>query len=73
MFTNDQQCASHVLSRTFNSVHCKHIKTLLTKIYKTFFQENPYFMDKNFAKEKDVRYSFRTSNLCFLSKMDTNR
>ena len=26
------------------SVHCKHINTLLTEIYKTFSGENLYFM-----------------------------
>ena len=41
------------------SVHCRHINTLLTEIYKTFSGENPYFL-KSIFKKKDVIYNLET-------------
>ena len=50
------------------SVHRKDINTLFTEIYKTFSEENPYFMKSIFTK-KDVIYYLRTSNLLTLPKI----
>ena len=54
------------------NVHCKHINTLLTEIYKTFSGENPYFM-KSISTKKDLIYNLRTSNLLTLPKINTKR
>ena len=53
-------------------VHCKHINTLLTEIYKTFSGENSYFMESIFTK-KDVTYNIRTSNFLTLPKINIKR
>ena len=50
------------------SVHLKQINTLLTKIYKTFSVENPYFMKSIFTKKrcniqpKNTKYLNPTQN-----------
>ena len=54
------------------SVHRNDINTLFTEIYKTFSEENPYFMKSIFTK-KDVIYYLRTSNLLTLPKIHTKR
>ena len=54
------------------SVHCKHIKTLVTEIYKTFSGENPSFMKSLFTK-RNVSYNLRTSNLLSFPKIKTIR
>ena len=54
------------------SVHRKDINTLFTEIYKTFSEENPYFMKSIFTK-KDVIYYLSTSNLLTLPKIHTKR
>ena len=42
------------------SVHLKQINTLLTKIYKTFSVENPYFMKSIFTKK---RFNIQSKNI----------
>ena len=51
------------------SVHRKQINTLLTEIYETFSEENPYFMKSIFTK-KDAIFNLRTSNLLTLPKIN---
>ena len=73
VYNEPQMSLEELLNRDQGlSVHCKHIITLLTEIYKTFAEENPHFM-KDIFIQKEVRYNLRISNLLALPKTNTKK
>ena len=54
------------------AVHQKNLQNLMTEIYKTTNQVNPRYIWEFFV-EKNMRYNLRTTVLCRLPQVQTNR